>query len=81
MQTIRDALKLLKRQTELESAIKEPGGVHIKEEQELQILTRQLERFPEATQAVLQAAHALRRPVTTLSAHDVESWASTARIA
>jgi hypothetical protein len=28
-------------------------------------------------QAVIQAAHALRRPVTEVTAEDVESWART----
>jgi hypothetical protein len=34
-----------------------------------------------AMRAVLQAAHALRRPVTEVSAEDVEAWARTDRIA
>lgn len=50
-----------------------------REEQELQIVRRQLANFPEAMHAVMQAAHALRRPITEVEAGDVESWESTTR--
>jgi hypothetical protein len=36
------------------------------------VLRRQLQQFPEAVQAVIHAAHALRRAVTELTAQDVE---------
>jgi len=35
MQTVDEALNLLKRQAELEAAMKHPGGIRITEEQEL----------------------------------------------
>jgi hypothetical protein len=77
MQTVNEALNLLKRQAELEAAMRHPGGIRITEEQELHVVRQKLLRFPEAMQAVVHAAHALRRPVAEVSAHDVESWAAT----
>jgi hypothetical protein len=79
MQTIDETLTLLKRQAELESAMRQPGGIRITEEQELQLVRRRLENFPEATRAVIQAAHALRRPVTEVTAEEVTSWATTSQ--
>jgi len=49
--------------------------------EELHVVRRRLENFPEAMRAVLQAAHALRRPVTEVSADEVESWATARRSA
>jgi hypothetical protein len=77
MQTVDDALSLMKRQAELESAMRQPGGIRITEERELHVVRRKLTDFPEAMRAVIQAAHALRRPVTEVSAHDVETWAAS----
>jgi hypothetical protein len=54
---------------------KEPGGIRITEEQELLILGRRLASYPQAINAVVQAADALYRPVTEVTAEDVESWA------
>ena len=76
METIIEALDLLKRKAELESAMKQHGGIRITEERELHIVRRRLENFPEAMQAVIKAAHALRRPVTEVTADDVEAWAA-----
>ena len=76
METVNEALALLKRQAEIEAARKQPGGIRITEEQELHLVRRKLENFPEAMRAVIQAAHALRRPVTEVSAQEVESWAA-----
>lgn len=77
METVNEALGLLRRQVELEMAMKQPGGIRITEEQELLLLRRRLARVPQAMQAVIQAAHALRRPVSEVTAEDVESWART----
>jgi hypothetical protein len=56
------------------------GGIRITEEQELQLLRRRLENFPEAMRAVIQAAqHALRRPVSEVSLQEVENWAATSQ--
>jgi hypothetical protein len=77
METVNEALGLLRRQVELEMAIKQPGGIRITEEQELLVLRRRLASYPQAMHAVVQAAHALRRPITEVTAEDVESWART----
>jgi hypothetical protein len=81
MQTIDDTLTLLRRQAEIESAMKHPGGIRITEEQELHNIRRQLERFPEAMEAIVQAAHALRKPVSNLTSTDVEAWARHDKVA
>ena len=81
MQTVTEALSLLKRQAEIANAMKNPGGIRITEEQELHFIRRQLQQFPEAMQAVVQAAHALRRPIAELTAQDVEMWACNKLVA
>ena len=75
MQTVTDAIQLLRRQAELEGTMRTPGGVRISEEQELILLRRRLAELPEAIRAVLQAAHALGRPAAEVTSQDVESWA------
>jgi hypothetical protein len=77
MQTVNEALVLLKRQAVLESAMKLSGGIRITEEQELHIVRRRLAEYPEATRAVLHASHSLRRPVADLDSNDVEAWATS----
>lgn len=79
METVNEALGLLKRQAELEAAMRQPGGIRITEEQELHLVRQRLAKFPEAMQAVIQAAHALRRPITEVSAQEVENWAAMSR--
>ena len=66
-------------QAELETAMKQLGGIRVTEEQELHVVRRQLQQFPEAMQAVIQAARAPRRPVTEVTIHDVENWATAGR--
>jgi len=80
MQSVDEALILLKRQAVLEAAMKQRGGIRVTEEQELHVVRRRLADFPEAIQAVIQAAHALRRPIDNLSATDVQNWASTTQV-
>jgi hypothetical protein len=77
MRTVNEALRLLRRQAEIEKAMKQPGGIRITEEQELHDLGRQLKDYPEAVEAALQAAHAMRRPISEITARDVELWAKT----
>ena len=76
MQTINEALRLLRRQADLEAAMRKPGGIRITEEQELIMLKRRLTEYPEAALAVMQAAHAIRKPVTAVTASEVEAWAN-----
>lgn len=75
MQTTNEALGLLRRHAEIESAMKQPGGIRVTEEHELLVLQRCQASYPEAMRAVIQAAHALRRPLTEVAAEDVEFWA------
>jgi len=56
METVNEALGLLRRQAELEAAMKQAGGIRLTEEQELLLLQRRLVSYPQATQAVMQAA-------------------------
>jgi hypothetical protein len=56
MQTVDEALNLLKRQATLETAMRQPGGVRVTEEQELHVVRRRLQEFPQASQAVIEAA-------------------------
>lgn len=78
MDTITEALALMQHQVELETTLKQTGSVHVSEERELRALQRRLAKLPEATEAVTQAAHALRRSIPELSVDDVEAWATPA---
>ena len=56
--------------------MRQPGGIRITEERELHALRRRLAKFPEATEAVMQAPHAMRRSVIEIGIDEVESWAN-----
>jgi hypothetical protein len=71
MEPIIEMLKLLKRHAELENGLRQPGGLHVTEEQEIYALRERLQRYPQAVTAILQAAQALHRPVDTLQLQDV----------
>jgi hypothetical protein len=73
MEPLHEALRLIKRQSELENAMRRPGGIRITEERELHQLRGALTRFPAAVNAIMEAASRMRRPVDTISAEDVES--------
>jgi hypothetical protein len=62
MEPIQHALLLLKRQSELENAMRRPGGIRVTEERELYQLREALSRFPAAVTAILEAALRMRRP-------------------
>ena len=72
MEPLHEALRLIKRQTELETAMRRPGGIRITEERELYQLRSALAQFPAAVTAIVEAASRMHRPVDTLSAEDVE---------
>jgi hypothetical protein len=76
MEPLHEALRLIKRQSELENAMRRPGGIRITEERELHQLRGALTRFPAAVNAIMEAASRMRRPVDTISAEDVESVTS-----
>jgi len=69
---IHEALRLIKRQTELENAMRRPGGIRVTEERELFQLRHALTQYPAAVTAIIEAAARMRRPVDTISLHDVE---------
>jgi len=73
MEPLREALRLIKRQTELENAMRRPGGIRVTEERELFQLRHALTQFPAAVTAIIEAAERMRRPVDTISIIDVEA--------
>ncbi len=73
---IHEALRLIKRQTELENAMRRPGGIRVTEERELFQLRHALTQYPAAVTAIFEAAERMRRPVDTISFDDVESAGS-----
>ena len=68
-----EALRLLRRQSELQDAMRRPGGIRVAEEREIYALRDQLKHYPAAVRAILDAASWLHRPVETLSARDIEA--------
>jgi len=72
MEPLREALRLLRRQSELEDAMRRPGGIRIVEEREIYALREQLKHYPAAVRAILDAASRLHRPVETLTPREVE---------
>ena len=71
MDNIQQALELLKRQAELESGLRQPGGLRVTSEHELYALRERLQRYPEAVNAILQRARNLNRPVDALTPNDL----------
>jgi hypothetical protein len=61
MDTMTEALSLLRRREELESAMRKPGGIRVLEERELLLLRSKIEQLPESTKAVLQVTRVSRR--------------------
>ena len=76
MQTINDAIRLLRRQADLEAAMRKPGAMRITEEQELVMLKRRLAEYPEAALVLMQAALAMRKPITPVTAREVAARAN-----
>jgi hypothetical protein len=71
MEPLTEALTLMKRQTELETRLRQPGGIRVTEEREIYALRLSLQRYPEAVKAILHVAANLHRTVDTLSVDDV----------
>jgi hypothetical protein len=70
---LHEALRLIKRQTELENAMRRPGGIRVTEERELFQLRHTLAQYPAAVTAIIEAAARMRRPVDTISIDDIDS--------
>jgi hypothetical protein len=62
MEPLHEALRLIERTTELECAMRRPGGIRITEERELQQLRRALAEYPEAVDAVRETVSRMRMP-------------------
>jgi hypothetical protein len=71
MEPVAECLALLKRQAEIESALRQPGGIRVIEERELYALRQRLRHYPEAVAAILQTASNLHRPVDALCVEDI----------
>jgi len=67
MESISEALELLKRQAVLESRMRQAGGIRVTEERELYVLRERVQRYPQAVAAILKTVCNLHRPVDTLS--------------
>jgi hypothetical protein len=72
MELVSEALRLLRRQSELEDAMRSPGGIRVTEERDLYAIRQRLQLYPQAVAAILQTAADLHRPVDTLSLKDVK---------
>jgi hypothetical protein len=72
VEPITEALRLLKRQSELQSGLRRFGGMRVTEERELFLIRNKLAQYPAAVQAITITAAELHRPVDTLSVRDVE---------
>ncbi len=72
MEPLNEALRLLRRQAEIENAMPGPGGIRVTAERELHEIRQTLTRYPGAVRAILEAASRLRRPVDALSLTDVD---------
>ena len=68
-----EALRLLRRQSELEDAMRRRGGIRVVGERETYALREQLKHYPAAVRAFLDTASRLYRPVETLSPRDIEA--------
>ena len=53
MEPLHEALRLIKRQTELENAMRRPGGIRVVEERELFQLRHELTLYPAAVTAII----------------------------
>jgi len=72
MEPITEALRLLKRQAEIQNNLRRSRENPLLAERELYLIRQRLARYPAALQAIAFAAAELHRPVDTLSIRDVE---------
>jgi hypothetical protein len=73
MESIGKALQLLRRQAELEDAMRRPGGIRVTEERELNRLRMELQGYPAAVRAILETATRLDCPLGSLSVGDLKT--------
>jgi hypothetical protein len=72
METIVEALALLKRQAEIQNDLRRSSDNPLLAERELFLIRNRLALFPAAVQAITLTANELHRPVDMLSARDVD---------
>ncbi|MGA2779321.1 MAG: hypothetical protein ABSF94_17335 [Steroidobacteraceae bacterium] len=73
MESITEALELLKRQAILEHRMRQAGGIRVIEERELYAVRERVQHYPQAVAAILAMASDLHRPVDTLSTADLRN--------
>jgi hypothetical protein len=74
MDNILEVLTLLRRQTVLERNLLNGSGADVTTEHDLEATRRRLAAHPQALNAVLHTARALRRTPDAISAQDVADW-------
>jgi plasmid stabilization system protein ParE len=74
MDNVFEVVALLRKHSELELQILNGHGAAVAAERELQATVRRLAAHPQALNAVLHTAHALRRTPDAVSARDVRNW-------
>ena len=74
MEPVTTALRLLKRQVEIERRRRQPGGISILEERELFVIRDRLEEFPAAVGAIAALTSARRVSLDQIRVEDVERW-------
>jgi hypothetical protein len=72
MESIREALDLLRQQSVILSSLRPDSANRVREERDLYLIRQRLARYPAALQAIAFAARELHRPVDTLSVRDVQ---------
>ncbi len=74
MEPVSEALRLLRRQAEIERRRREPLGITILEERELFAIRDRLEDFPAAVRAIAELTGARRQSLDQIRVEDVERW-------
>lgn len=74
MKPLTEVLYLLRRQAELEKAIRRRGGIRVTDERELFQLRETLAGMPGPVKAVLDTSNRLGRAIDALSIDDLGTW-------
>jgi hypothetical protein len=72
METIAEALRLLKRQAAIQNDVRRTRGSRVVQERELYLIRNKLARYPAAVQAITLTASELHRPIEYLRVSDIE---------
>jgi hypothetical protein len=73
MEPLTEALRLLRRHSELQEAMRRHGGIDLTEEKEIYELRETLKSFPAAVRTILEASNRLHRPIEALTTRDITS--------